>query len=97
MGLRGPRGPPAGEPVLRGFSAPAKAVPRQMHFLSGQQQNFFGSGREEQLSTLFIQIPFWQYSEGCFFSSLQALKLSMGQLDARVYTWLSRVVSLKST
>lgn len=67
-----------------------------MQFLHGQQQTFLGSGREEQLSALFIQIPFWQYSEGCFFSSLPALKLSMGQLEARVYTWLSRVASLKS-
>lgn len=34
-------------------------------FSSWTTAGFLGSGREEQLATLFIQIPFWQYSE-CF-------------------------------
>ena len=39
-----------------------------MRFPPGRLQNFFGSDSEEQLSTLFTQIPFWQCSECCFFS-----------------------------
>lgn len=68
MELRGPWGPRAArgcEAALLGLSAPAGPVPRQMHFHRGQQQTFSGSGGGEQLSTLFIPIPFWQYSD-CF-------------------------------
>lgn len=71
MGSR-PREASAEGSAQQGSSAPGSRVPRHAHFLHGQQQNFFGSGREEQLSTLFIQIPFWQYSEFFFLSLFPA-------------------------
>lgn len=46
--------------------SPQLTGPSSTRFLHGRRQNFFGSYRQEQLSTLFTQIPFWQYSEWFF-------------------------------
>lgn len=66
MEFKGPWRPRQGHPFCEAAQLLVNG-PRQTHFLLGQQQNFSGSGREEQLSTLFIQILSWQYSECCVF------------------------------